>query len=164
MRLKHKESQLCHRLGAKCFVKCSLPVLRRVTQGKALFISAWWILCVLQLLPAEQCLWEMLGRVSKRDKAFELQMKLPALISSLSEQVLLEVSRLEWRESGICAWMYGSDSQGRAAGFNQTFHKGGGLGVAKCSEWWALSAVHPKIPLLRLWISSLTSFPASTSP
>lgn len=40
MRLKHKESQLCHRPGAKCFVKCSLPVLRRVTQGKALFISA----------------------------------------------------------------------------------------------------------------------------
>lgn len=34
-------------------------------------------------------------RVSKRDKAFELQMKLPALISSLSEQVLLEVSSLE---------------------------------------------------------------------
>lgn len=53
------------------------------------------VLRVHQLLPAEQCLWEMLGRVSKRDKAFELQTKLPAFISSLSEQVLLEVSSLE---------------------------------------------------------------------
>lgn len=40
MRLKHKESKLCHRPGAKCSVKCALPVLRRVTQGKTLFISA----------------------------------------------------------------------------------------------------------------------------
>lgn len=39
-RLKHKESELCHGPGAKCFVKGSLPVLSRVTQGKALFISA----------------------------------------------------------------------------------------------------------------------------
>lgn len=53
------------------------------------------VLRIHQLLPAEQCLWEMLGRVSKRDKAFELQTKLPAFISSLSEQVLLEVSSLE---------------------------------------------------------------------
>lgn len=40
MRLKHKESQLCHGPGAKCLLKCSLPALSRVTQGKALFISA----------------------------------------------------------------------------------------------------------------------------
>lgn len=40
MRLKHKASKLCCGPGAKRFVKCSLPGLRRVTQGKALFISA----------------------------------------------------------------------------------------------------------------------------
>lgn len=28
MRLKHKASKLCCGPGAKCFVKCSLPVLR----------------------------------------------------------------------------------------------------------------------------------------
>lgn len=79
----------------------------------------------------EQYLWETLGRVSKRDKAFELQTKLPVLISSLSEQVLLEVSSLEWRESGICACMYGSDSRGGGADFNHTFHSS----VRGVGEW-----------------------------
>lgn len=30
MRLKHQESKLCCGPGAKCFVKCSLPVLREL--------------------------------------------------------------------------------------------------------------------------------------
>lgn len=74
----------------------SFPCLFKVvTQRKALFKVPDGVPGVQQLLPAEQCLWEMLGRVSKRDKASELQTKLPVLISSLSEQVLLEVSSLE---------------------------------------------------------------------
>lgn len=42
MRLKRKESKLCHGPDANCSMKFSVPVLRSVTQCKALFISAWW--------------------------------------------------------------------------------------------------------------------------
>lgn len=67
-----------------------------------------------------------------------------------------------WNEENLAfgRHVWGSDSQGGAADFNHTFHNGGG--VAKYSEWWALSAIYSQIP--PLWISNLTSFPASTSP
>lgn len=87
-----------------------------------------------QLLPAEQCLWEMSGRVSKRDKAFELQTKLPALISSLSEQVLLEVSRLECRESGICAGCMAQAAGAEWLPLITLSTEEGAVGVAKCRE------------------------------